>query len=179
MTQVQLLLGERVRLRALEPHDVDSLYKWENDTAVWVASHTQTPFSRFVLEQYIASSHLDLHTNKQLRLMITTRDGKDVGAIDLFDFDSQHQRAGIGILIASREDRGKGYASEALTLLIQYCFHQLHLHQLYCNVTVDNEESVLLFQKHKFLITGIKKEWIRVGDSFVDELLMQLVRKGH
>lgn len=179
MIQVQLLLGERVRLRALEPQDVDLLYKWENDTAIWVASHTQTPFSRFVLEQYIASSHLDLHTNKQLRLMITTKEGLDVGAIDLFDFDSQHQRAGVGILIAEKQDRGKGYASEALNLLIQYCFTQLHLHQLYCNVTVNNEESVLLFQKHKFMITGIKKEWIRVGDSFVDELLMQLVRKGH
>lgn len=179
MIQVQLLLGERVRLRALEPQDVDLLYKWENDTAIWVASHTQTPFSRFVLEQYIASSHLDLHTNKQLRLMITTKDGLDVGAIDLFDFDPQHQRAGIGILIAEKQDRGKGYASEALNLLIQYSFTQLHLHQLYCNVTVNNEESVLLFQKHKFMITGIKKEWIRMGDSFVDELLMQLVRKGH
>lgn len=176
---MQLLLGDRVRLRALEPQDVELLYSWENDTSIWVASHTQTPFSRFVLEQYIASSHLDLYTNKQLRLMITTKEGKDVGAIDLFDFDPQHQRAGIGILVADRADRGKGYASEALTLLIQYCFHQLHLHQLYCNVTVDNEESVLLFQKHKFLITGIKKEWIRVGDTFVDELLMQLVRKGH
>ncbi|HLG02750.1 MAG TPA: GNAT family protein [Bacteroidia bacterium] len=179
MSQVQLLLGERIRLRALEPQDVDLLYSWENDTSIWVASHTQAPFSRFILEQYIASSHLDLHTNKQLRLMITTKDGKDVGAIDLFDFDPQHQRAGIGILIANREDRGKGYASEALTLLIQYCFHQLHLHQIYCNVTVNNEESILLFQKHKFLITGIKKEWIRVGDMFMDELLMQLVRKGH
>jgi diamine N-acetyltransferase len=177
--QMQLLLGERVRLRALEPHDIDLLYKWENDTAVWVASNTFTPFSRFVLEQYIASSHNDLYTNKQLRLMITTREGKDVGAIDLFDFDPHHQRAGIGILIADREDRGKGFASEALGLLINYCFVHLHLHQLYCNVTVNNEESVLLFQKHKFVITGIKKEWIRLGDRFVDELLMQLVRKGH
>lgn len=179
MIQVQLLLGERIRLRALEPHDVETLYLWENDTAIWVASNTQTPFSRFVLEQYIASSHLDLHTNKQLRLMISTKEGLDVGAIDLFDFDPQHQRAGIGILIAEKMDRGKGYASEALNLLIQYCFQQLHLHQLYVNVTVDNEESIHLFKKHQFTITGIKKDWIRVGDSFVDELLMQLVRKGH
>ncbi|HET6992406.1 MAG TPA: GNAT family N-acetyltransferase [Bacteroidia bacterium] len=179
MIQVQLLLGERLKLRALEPQDVETLYKWENDTAIWVASHTQVPFSRFVLEQYIASSHLDLFTNKQLRLMITTKDGIDVGAIDLFDFDPQHQRAGIGILVAEKMDRGKGYATEALNLLIQYCFTQLHLHQLYCNVTVDNEESIHLFKKHHFTITGIKKEWIRVGDSFVDELLMQLIRKGH
>jgi diamine N-acetyltransferase len=176
--QIQLLLGDTIRLRALEPHDVDTLYKWENDTSIWKASNTITPFSRFVLEQYIASSHQDLHTNKQLRLMITTRDGRDVGAIDLFDFDPLHMRAGVGILVDT-EDRGKGYASEALTLLIQYCFHTLHLHQMYCNVTVDNEDSVMLFQKHKFLITGIKKDWIRVGDIFLDELTMQLVRKGH
>lgn len=179
MIQMQLLLGERIRLRALEPQDVATLYQWENDTAIWVASNTQVPFSKFVLEQYIAASHLDLHTNKQLRLMITTKEGLDVGAIDLFDFDSQHQRAGIGILVAEKIDRGKGYATEALNLLIQYCFTQLHLHQLYCNITIDNEASIQLFKKHNFAITGIKKDWIRVGDSFVDELLLQLVRKGH
>lgn len=176
---MQLLLGERIRLRALEPQDVETLYQWENDTAIWVASNTQVPFSKFVLEQYVAASHLDLHTNKQLRLMITTKEGLDVGAIDLFDFDSQHQRAGIGILVAEKMDRGKGYATEALNLLIQYCFTQLHLHQLYCNITIDNEASIQLFKKHNFAITGIKKDWIRVGDSFVDELLLQLVRKGH
>ena len=176
---MQLLLGERIRLRALEPQDVATLYQWENDTAIWVASNTQVPFSKFVLEQYVAASHLDLHTNKQLRLMITTKEGLDVGAIDLFDFDSQHQRAGIGILVAEKMDRGKGYATEALNLLIQYCFTQLHLHQLYCNITIDNEASIQLFKKHNFAITGIKKDWIRVGDSFVDEFLLQLVRKGH
>ena len=176
---MQLLLGERIRLRALEPQDVATLYQWENDTAIWVASNTQVPFSKFVLEQYVAASHLDLHTNKQLRLMITTKEGLDVGAIDLFDFDSQHQRAGIGILVAEKMDRGKGYATEALNLLIQYCFTQLHLHQLYCNITIDNEASIQLFKKHNFAITGIKKDWIRVGDSFVDELLLQLVRKEH
>ena len=159
MIQMQLLLGERIRLRALEPQDVATLYQWENDTAIWVASNTQVPFSKFVLEQYVAASHLDLHTNKQLRLMITTKEGLDVGAIDLFDFDSQHQRAGIGILVAEKMDRGKGYATEALNLLIQYCFTQLHLHQLYCNITIDNEASIQLFKKHNFAITGIKKDY--------------------
>jgi hypothetical protein len=37
----------------------------------------------------------------------------------------------------------------------------------------------MLFQRHKFIITGIKKDWVRVGDVFMDELLMQLVRKAH
>jgi diamine N-acetyltransferase len=108
--------------------------------------------------------------------MICDVTGKAVGCIDLFDFDPNHLRAGIGILIADKSDRRKGYASEALELLIKYCFETLNLHQLYCNVTPENEPSVLLFQKHKFQITGIKKQWIREATGFTDELFLQLIR---
>ena len=101
---------------------------------------------------------------------------KSIGCIDLFDFDPHHLRAGIGILIAEKSDWRKGYASEAVELLIDYCFETLNLHQLYCNITIDNEASVLLFQKHGFLITGIKKQWIRDGAKFNDELMLQKIR---
>ena len=95
--------------------------------------------------------------------------------IDLFDFDANNKRAGIGILIGETSERKKGFASEALQLLIDYCFDTLNLHQVYCNVGIDNEASILLFQKHLFQITGIKKQWNRVGAKMVDELLMQRI----
>jgi diamine N-acetyltransferase len=170
------LHNKNISLRALEPTDVDALYLWENDTDIWKVSSTQTPFSRYVLEQYIATSHQDIYSIKQLRLMICDTEGKAVGCIDLFDFDPNHLRAGIGILIADKSERRKGYASEALELLIKYCFETLNLHQLYCNVTPENEPSVLLFQKHKFQITGIKKQWLREETGFTDELFLQLIR---
>lgn len=178
------LQGQNVSLRAIEPADIDVLYQWENDTETWNVSNTQTPFSHFVLEQYIASAHQDIYTAKQLRLMIdllsapsSTEESHALGCIDLFDFDPNHQRAGLGILIADKSDRRKGYASEALEILIEYCFLSLNLHQLYCNIAIDNESSVLLFQKHGFQITGIKKQWIRDGNEFKDELCLQLIRK--
>jgi diamine N-acetyltransferase len=59
---------------------------------------------------------------------------------------------------------------------MDYCFSVLNLHQLYCNITIDNEPSILLFQKHGFQITGMKKQWVRDGDSFKDELLLQRIR---
>lgn len=170
------LAGQNITLRAIEPSDIDSLYSWENDTANWNVSNTQTPFSRFVLEQYITSAHEDIYTAKQLRLIICDKENKSVGSIDLFDFDPNHLRAGVGILIADKSDRRKGYASEALELLINYCFEVLNLHQLFCNITSDNESSILLFQKHGFQITGIKKQWIRSGSGYKDELLLQLIR---
>ncbi|MFL5763010.1 MAG: GNAT family N-acetyltransferase [Bacteroidia bacterium] len=170
------LSGPNIILRAIEPSDLDVLYQWENDPETWNVSNTQAPYSRFVLEQYIASAHQDIYSVKQLRLMICSTDGKPVGSIDLFDFDPNHLRAGIGILVAAKEDRRKGYASEALQILINYCFDILNLHQLYCNIAIDNEASVFLFQKHGFMITGMKKQWIRENDRFKDELLLQRIR---
>ena len=111
-----------------------------------------------------------------MRLIICDTTNKPVGCIDLFDFDPNHLRAGIGILISEKSDRKKGYASEALEILIEYCFLSLNLHQLYCNIGIDNEASVMLFQKHGFKISGIKKDWLREGTSFKDELMLQRIR---
>lgn len=169
------LKGQHIQLRAIEPSDIDVLYQWENDAETWMVSNTQSPFSRFVLEQYITSSHQDIYSVKQLRLIICNEENKAIGSIDLFDFDPNHLRAGVGILIAEKADRKKGYASEALCLLMDYCFSVLNLHQLYCNITIDNEPSILLFQKHGFQITGMKKQWVRDGESFKDELLLQRI----
>lgn len=170
------LQGQNILLRAIEPADIDLLYKWENDTENWKVSLTQTPFSRFVLEQYITSAHQDVYTAKQLRLIICDAENQPIGSIDLFDFEPNHLRAGVGVLIAEKSDRRKGYASEALDILVQYGFEVLNLHQLYCNITTDNEASILLFQKHGFQITGIKKQWLREGKEFKDELLLQRIR---
>jgi len=172
---MKALTGKKIHLRALEPEDIDFLFTVENDDSYWEVSSTQTPFSRFILEQYIASAHQDIHEVKQLRLIIVENDSKkNVGFIDLFDFIPQHRRAGVGILIIDNEQH-KGYASEALELLIDYSFNQLNLHQLFANITPDNTKSLALFEKHNFLKVGTKKEWVLSKGEFKDEILFQLI----
>ena len=154
---LQALEHKNIRLRAIEPEDLDLLYKWENDTSVWYLSNTLIPFSKFTLSQYIESARQDIYEAKQLRLIIEFKaEKRPVGAIDLFEFDPFNLRAGVGILISNKEDRKKGYASEALETLIQYCFDILLLKQLYCNITEDNTDSLQLFIKHGFVIAGEK-----------------------
>jgi len=104
------------------------------------------------------------------------KDGKrfTIGAIDLFDFDPVNKRAGIGIMII-RGERKKGFASDALTLLIDYCFKTLRLHQVYCNIDITNQASYNLFLKHHFKVIGLKKDWLRVGNNWVDEYILQLI----
>jgi diamine N-acetyltransferase len=169
------MIGKNLSFRAPEPSDLDPLYKWENDTSIWHLSNTVTPFSRHTLEEYILNAHQDIYTAKQLRLMIIANDsGETVGCIDLFDFDPVNMNAGIGILICG-DHRNKGYASEALSILVDYAFNTLNLHQLYCNITADNEVSLKLFQKQDFKIIGLKKEWIRSKDGWLDEYMLQLL----
>src|SRR3954470_54262 len=125
------LIGELIQLRALEPTDIQCLYHWENDSGVWSVSGTLAPFSKFTLEEYLKAAHQDIYTTKQLRLMIDItvmdddesgdgHESKSIGCIDLFDFDPKNHRAGVGIMIANRANRGRGYATEALHLLIDY-----------------------------------------------------------
>ncbi len=167
-----------VILRAPEPEDLDLLYIWENDPEIWKVSNTITPFSRYILSKYIESAHLDIYQTRQLRLMIDIitkgQKQKTIGAADLFDFEPFHSRAGIGILIGDTSERKKGYADNALKKVIDYCFGTLVLNQLYCNINIDNEKSILLFEKQGFKRVGIKK-MNKVSTGFMDEILMQLI----
>jgi len=177
---LKILENNIVKLRALEPSDIDLLYKWENDTSIWQVSNSFVPFSRYILQKYIENSHQDIYQAKQLRLMIDIKTddpdrSKTIGSIDLFDFDPFHKRAGVGILIGDKKNRNKGYASAALDVLINYAFNILNLHQLYCNINADNENSLQLFKKHGFEIVGVKKDWIKCFDGWIGEYLLQLI----
>jgi len=169
---------KEIRLRALEPEDLELLYEWENDESYWIISNTISPFSRFTIKQYLENSHKNIFETGQLRLMIElNRDKTTLGTIDIFDFDQFHRRAGLGILIANPEYRRKGYASMALKSLTNYCFTTLHLHQLYCNILSNNTESMELFRNQGFLECGVKREWIRGTDGYLDEHIFQLINE--
>ena len=174
---MQTLQGNFIKLRALEPEDLEFLFQIENNEIFWEVSHTQTPFSKFVLKNYLENAHLDIYETKQLRLIIEEKSNANkVGMIDLFDFNPQHKRAGIGILIHP-DSQQKGFASEALSILIQYAFTHLHLHQWFANILTDNEKSLQLFMKYSFKKVGIKKEWIFSEGKMKDEILFQLIKE--
>ncbi len=173
---MQILENNSIQLRALEPEDLQLLYKWENNSDIWEVSHCQKPFSLFVLKQYLENSHLDIYESKQLRLVIELKNANEaIGLIDLFDFDPFHNRAGIGVLLHNKIHHQKGYASEALETLINYCFKSLQLHQLFCTITTCNKASIDLFCSKGFEITGTKKQWIKSTKGWKDEYFLQLI----
>ncbi|MDR1919693.1 MAG: GNAT family N-acetyltransferase [Tannerellaceae bacterium] len=172
---MNLLRNEHIRLRTLEPEDLDLLYVWENDTTLWTWGSTVSPYSRYTLKEYIANSHLSIYEVRQLRLMIEERPScKGVGLVDLYDFDPHNRKAAAGILLGAQY-QGKGLATEALNLLIGYAFSFLKLHQLYAYIPASNEPSKALFQRCGFTVTGVLSDWISTEKGYADVLFAQRI----
>ena len=171
------LKGKHIYLRALEPEDLEFIHTIENDESLWELSNTITPYSKFLIKQYLEHSHKDIFEVKQLRLVISDYEDKALGMIDLFDFDFKNSRAGVGILVKETKDRQLGYGKEALQLLINYSFTHLGLHQLYCNISEENEASIKLFTSQGFNKIGLKEDWNYVDGTYKNEYIFQLLNK--
>jgi len=174
-----ILVMNGIKLRAPEPDDIDFLFDLENDSRLWHLSNTQSPFSRFDMEQYVLQFDKDIYTARQLRFIIEKVEGKNkqtIGTIDIFDFEPKHKRAGIGITLLE-DERGKGFAATALKILIRFVFEYLKMHQLYCDIEVDNLPSIKLFEKAGFVLSGVKKHWLLRGNEKIDVQFYQLIKK--
>lgn len=172
---MKLLENEIIRLRALEPEDLAFLYKWENDTTLWEYGNTLTPFSKYILHQYLENSGTDIYEAKQLRLIIEDKATKQpAGTIDLYDFEPYHHRAGVGILVDESFQR-RSYATQAIGLMNEYAFKFLKLNQLYAFIPALNTPSIRLFRKCGFEESGLLKKWNESdnggGDVFIYQRL--------
>jgi len=170
------LENSTIKLRALEPYDLEILYKWENDTEIWEFGNNIVPFSKYILHQYIENSHRDITESRQLRLIIelkTVIPHIPIGTIDLFDIDFYNKRAGIGILIADRQHRNKGYAGLSIRLIEDYALNKLGLLQLYCKIDIENQTSLKLFKKSGFLISGKLSKWQWTSSGMKDVFFLQ------
>ena len=168
----QLQYG-KITLRPLEPDDIELLYRWENNMEIWEISNTKTPFSKYVLAEYIKESARGIYATKQLRLIIQDEKMQPVGAVDLFDFEPYHLRAGVGILIHKNENKNRGFATDALAALSNYALNTLGAKQLYANIAEDNLASIKLFEKAGFKKAGIKQNWLKTNDGWKAEIFYQ------
>ncbi|MGB1362052.1 MAG: GNAT family N-acetyltransferase [Flavobacteriaceae bacterium] len=166
------LRNEIVSLRAIEPGDIDLLFDLENDVELWKYSNRSKPYSRDLLQNYIANAHKDIFEIRQIKFTISTQEDTAVGFIDLFDFEPLHHRAGVG-LVVRKQDQSKGYGGAALELIGDYARKHLQLHQLYAHIAVENKISIQLFERQGYCFVGKKKDWNFYEGQYHDESIYQ------
>jgi len=163
-----------IRLMALEPDDINLLFKLENDRNLWHVSNTYVPFSKTTLSAYLDQAATnDITLAGQYRFGIKLKE-ETIGCVDLYNYDAINSRAGVGVIVCS-DSRGRGFAKSALMHLIDYAKQHLFLHQLYAEIPVSNTHSIKLFESCGFQQSAQLKDWIRHVDGFEDQLTYQLV----
>lgn len=162
-----------VRLRAIEPEDLDLLYRIENDRQLWNVGITNVPYSRYALHSYVANASGDIYVDRQVRLMVENAEGTVVGIVDIVNFDPQNLRAEVGIVIENSHRRN-GYACSTLAQVAQYSLSILHLHQLYVLADVENVASTNLFRKMGYKFVTELDDWLFDGKDYHNAALLQL-----
>lgn len=172
-----MLENDRLKLRAMEPEDLEKLYEWENDTSLWEVGNTRQPYSKYALKEYLLQADKNIYETGQLRLMIVEQVGNEtIGTVDLFDFDVHNSRIAFGLFV-DKSYQGKGFATSALRLIENYVFDFLNLNQLYCHISASNVASRKMFEKENYESNGVLKQWIRTANSFEDIIVFQQFKK--
>lgn len=173
---VVALQGERIYLRYLVPDDVNEAYcLWMND-----------PVTNKFLE-----SRFYLHTIETLRKYIVDKQAeglnaffaiflkessRHIGNIKLGPIDPHHHLADIGILIGEQDCWGKGYASEAISLVVAYAFETLGLHKVTAGCYAPNVGAIRAFEKAGFVQEGVRKAHCLFDGKYVDDILLGFVK---
>ncbi|TGX83886.1 N-acetyltransferase [Palleniella muris] len=166
-----------MRLRALEPEDLELLYTIENDRSLWWLGTQTAPLSRYRLKEYIATCESDIYKDEQVRFVIETETGdgqspQAVGLIDLFNFSARNNRAELGVAI-TKSAQGKGIAQEAIKAVMAYARDIAGIHQIYAIVPSSNLASEKMLLNIGFHRQTVLKDWLIHNSNYEDALLMQ------
>lgn len=168
----------RLILRTFEEKDIGSFSAYRSDPEIARYQGWKAPYS---LEQ--AATFIEKMSEKtpgkpdqwyQLALELKSN-GQMIGDCT-FHLSKDCQQAEIGMTVA-RSYQGKGYASEAVSCMLNYLFSQLELHRVYANVDPRNTASIRMLTKLGFRHEGLFRQSTWLKGEWVDEDWYALLRK--
>ncbi|MCB0785924.1 MAG: GNAT family N-acetyltransferase [Flavobacteriales bacterium] len=166
-----------IRLRAITSEDAQYTLAWRNSDEINSSIVGQKRFvSPETESRWVDMAISDHEGDKAYRFMIIV-DGQSapVGMVYLNRISRVNRTAVTGIMIGDLEHRGKGYASQATILLLDYAFHELGLHSIRANILSYNEASLKLYMSLGFKEEGCQRDAIFKGGRFHDLLMFSIL----
>ncbi len=165
-----MIPGKKISLRPLDRSHLDSTRAWANDPELMRLLGRALPVSEAEHEKWFAS--LSERTDCKYFAIETTREGKHIGNVWLWEIDSRHRRAEVRIMIGDRNYHGSGAGTEAISLISEFAFKTLHLHKVRAYVLAINPRARAAFTKAGFLVEGVLREDRMIDDAFTDVYLL-------
>ncbi len=170
--------NKMVRLRKLSPSDARTYHDWRNDLEVMKTTSPQLDlYTLEETEQFI--SVIASQANAKGYMIEHKKSGQTVGIVSLINIDYKNRSAECVIDIGEREMWGKGIGTSAMSLLLEFAFHELNLHRVYLQVFSFNDRGIKLYEKMGFTPDGRLRESLYRGGRWHDTLIMSLLQKEY
>ncbi|MEU0570476.1 GNAT family protein [Nonomuraea sp. NPDC005983] len=165
-------VGERVRLRAVEPEDWEAFHSFEEySDDVRNGHRLHPPRSAERARQWAAELAAQDPDLDEVRLAIAARDGDSVvGMISTHGVDRHAGTFCYGIAVGSPHHR-RGYAGEAVTLLFRYMFWERRFQKAEAWVYSSNAASLALHRRLGFVQEGVRRRSRFAAGRYDDEVL--------
>jgi len=172
--EAQALQGESVTLRPPRETDVDLVYSWDRDPEL-AAWNGRSPIS--ISLSAARRDYLARWEDPSVKTFIIEARGEPIGMATLYDF--RRDGCELGIKIGPGNLRGRGYATEAVTLLIDYVFDTLGLATVRGSTLAHNDRMQRVFEKNDFARVGDGSLLSRYDNRRYTELFYERRRDDH
>ncbi|MDR2519597.1 MAG: GNAT family N-acetyltransferase [Eubacteriaceae bacterium] len=148
------LAGKKCYLSPIDAGDCAKYVEWLNDPAVTKDLALYSASVSMDSERAFLASQAGEHTYSIVDLETDSL----IGNCGILEIDPLNQTAEVGIFIGPEAFRGKGYGTEALSLLVDFGFRRLNLHNIQLKVYSRNEAAVRCYAKVGFKQVGARRE---------------------
>lgn len=164
--------GERIYLSPVCMEDKELYTKWINDARV--SDNLGASATLYGIEKETQFLEDMIKTGFGFAVILR-EDDRIIGNISLFDINHVHRNAQCGLVIGDEQDRGKGYGTEALRLLVKYGFETLNLNNIMLKVFEFNKIAIACYEKVGFKIVGSRRKAYFVRGDYHNEIFMDIL----
>ncbi len=174
-----MIIGDQIRLRAIEKEDLPFFVKWLNDPEVKRGLSIILPLSFAEEEEWYESMLKRSPYERPLAIEIQPDPKVDqwvfVGNCGLFGIDWQNRVAEIGIHIGEKKYWDQGFGSRAMQLFVKHGFENLNLNRLWLRVFETNQRAIRSYEKAGFIHEGKYRQGQFLDGRYVDVMIMSVL----
>jgi RimJ/RimL family protein N-acetyltransferase len=166
----------RIFLRAFEETDVENLVNWRNDPEITNNLGGSTFYVSTIREKEWVRTAATKDQNDIRLAICLIENKKHIGNINLTSINWINRSAEFSVFIGEKIEWSKGYATEAIKLMLNYAFFELNLHRVYLTVKSDNHKAIKLYKKLGFKQEGVLRESVYKNGIYHNMVSMSLLK---
>lgn len=173
MGHYKKIIGEKIYLSPFSLDDVEIYTQWLNNMEITdnlgISDRMTTiENSRNWIKRVIDEKAYQF-------LIIELKNDRILGKIELYKVDYIKRIGEIGVFIAEKSDRGRGFAKEAINLLLDFSFNYLNLNNIMLGVFEFNKIAIELYEKIGFKEIGRRRKSYFLNGEYFDSVFMDIL----